>query len=451
MAALFWGADNVLHAAQVTERSKQKRAAETEREDLQQKLSALKRDIDATETARSHAADALAVSEAAISQANRSLHELTNERQQTEAKLAKLTKAQTDLVKAVNLQQAKLAKLVREQYIAGNEDRTKLLLSGDNPNRINRELRYLGYLSTAQAKMVETLRANLQAVELNKAAVQNATDELAEIGGEATQQKALLEKEKGRHAMLVAQLSTKLSAQRREAGTLERDEQRLAGLVDKLTVLMEDQQKADLAQQARRREDAARARAERERRAIQAKNAAKDGAGKSRIPASDNIDNDEPPSKFLARNELASTPVIQDDISGASFSSLRGSLRLPIQGELIARYGSKRGDGPNWKGLFIRASEGADVKAIAPGKVIFAEWLRGFGNLIIVDHGTQYMSIYGNNQAVLKRPGDTVKSGEVIASAGNSGGNEQSGLYFELRHQGRAFDPLAWMVADSAK
>jgi septal ring factor EnvC (AmiA/AmiB activator) len=77
--------------------------------------------------------------------------------------------------------------------------------------------------------------------------------------------------------------------------------------------------------------------------------------------------------------------------------------------------------------------------------VVFADWLRGFGNLIIVDHGSQYMSIYGNNQSLLKRAGDIVKAGDPIASAGNSGGNEESGLYFELRHQGAAFDPAGWV------
>ena len=88
----------------------------------------------------------------------------------------------------------------------------------------------------------------------------------------------------------------------------------------------------------------------------------------------------------------------------------------------------------------------SEVKTVAAGQVIFADWLRGFGNLIIVDHGNQYMTIYGNNQAVLKRAGDAVKAGDVIASSGNSGGNAQSGLYFEMRYQGRAFDPLGWVT-----
>ena len=124
---------------------------------------------------------------------------------------------------------------------------------------------------------------------------------------------------------------------------------------------------------------------------------------------------------------------------------MRGRLKAPVKGELAARFGTARGEGSTRKGIFIRAGEGSEVHAIAPGKVIFSDWLRGFGNLIILDHGNQYMSIYGNNQTVLKQAGDEVSAGETIASAGNTGGNEQSGLYFEMRHQGRAFDPLSWI------
>jgi septal ring factor EnvC (AmiA/AmiB activator) len=128
-----------------------------------------------------------------------------------------------------------------------------------------------------------------------------------------------------------------------------------------------------------------------------------------------------------------------------AFASLKGQMAAPVSGKIAAKFGSKRGDGPSWKGVFILAHEGAEVRTVAQGRVVFADWLRGFGNLIIVDHGGQYMSIYGNNQSLLKRVGDIVKAGDVIAAAGNSGGNEESGLYFELRHQGRAFDPAGWV------
>jgi len=129
-----------------------------------------------------------------------------------------------------------------------------------------------------------------------------------------------------------------------------------------------------------------------------------------------------------------------------SFSLLRGQLRLPVRGELTQRFGTPRGaSGSEAKGVFIRAPEGQPVRAIAKGQVVYADWMRGFGNLLIVDHGESYLSIYANNESLLKELGDAVAPGEPIATTGSSGGNEQTGLYFEMRHLGRAFDPLRWV------
>jgi septal ring factor EnvC (AmiA/AmiB activator) len=438
MASLLLGALSPANAAKITERARQKRAVESERIELRQKLADLKRDIDRTETEKGRAADALAHSEAAISEANRLLRELANDQAQTEAKLNQLSKQQTQLANAVDIQQKQLARLLREQYVAGNEDRVKLLLSGDNPNRINRDLQYMGYVSQAQARLLTSLRANLQAVEANRAEMQNAKDELEEIAQEARQQKARLEKEKSGRAALLAQLSAKLASQRKEAGHIERNEQRLAGLVARLSKLIDEQRKAEAAAQAKRRQaQLARAKQERQR-AAQARNGA---AGKAPRAIED-----EPPTKTVARNELAPEAHVQEGQFSRPFASLRGQLRLPVKGELLARFGGKRGDGPPWKGLFIRAPEGTEIRAVAAGKIIFADWLRGFGNLVIVDHGSQYMTIYGNVQSALKQVGDIVQGGDAIAAAGSSGGSEQSGLYFEMRHQGRAFDPLGWIT-----
>ncbi|WP_245200322.1 peptidoglycan DD-metalloendopeptidase family protein [Herbaspirillum sp. LeCh32-8] len=454
LALVGAGWPTLSQAQAITERAKQKQAAEKERADLQQRLSSLKRDIDQTETAKDNAADALAASEQAISKANRSLRDLTQEQQETESRLAQLVKQLNELTVLVNAQQAQLSKLMREQYVAGNEDRIKLLLSGDNPNRINRELQYMGYVSQAQAKLIETLRANQQAIRANKADTQNAKFELEEIAQEEIEQKKVLEKEKARRSTLLSQLSTKLTAQRKEVGRIEQDQQRLSALVDKLAQIIEQQKKAEAeAREKRRQEQLAKAKAEREKRlaeqrakaAARAAEAAKAGKPAPKMPdPADAIDDDEPPkSASLGRNDTLPEPT---DNFGKPFASLRGQLRLPVKGDLTSKFGSRHGDGPTSRGLFIRASEGSEVRAVAAGRVVFADWLRGFGNLIIVDHGSQYMTIYGNNQSVLKRAGDVVKAGEAIATAGNSGGNEQSGLYFEMRHQGRAFDPQGWVT-----
>jgi len=144
--------------------------------------------------------------------------------------------------------------------------------------------------------------------------------------------------------------------------------------------------------------------------------------------------------RVFARVEREPEPVAR-----VTFSSLRGKLSLPVRGELTGRFGAPRGAGIEAKGVFIRAPEGRPVKAIAAGQVVFADWMRGFGNLLIVDHGDAYLSIYANNEALLKQVGEIVMAGESVATTGSSGGNEETGLYFEMRHLGRAFDPLRWV------
>lgn len=132
--------------------------------------------------------------------------------------------------------------------------------------------------------------------------------------------------------------------------------------------------------------------------------------------------------------------------TGVRFAQLRGQLRLPVRGELVGRFGAPRADGgTTWKGVFIRTGVGADVRAVAEGEVVFSDWLRGYGNLLIIDHGSDYLSIYGNNDALLKEVGDRVAGGDAVASVGSSGVGGDSGLYFEIRHQGQALDPMQWV------
>ncbi|MEN9868278.1 MAG: hypothetical protein RL748_3868 [Pseudomonadota bacterium] len=453
-----------VHAVKPTERSRQKAQAETERAQLQQKLRALKQEIGQTEAAKEHAADTLAESEAAISDANRSLRDLVEEQRQIEIKRQQLLAEQQRLLAVVAQQQSQLSKLLRQHYVAGKEDRVKLLLSGDNPNRIERDLQFMGYLSKAQAAMLASLRENLAIVEQNQIKNQDIQDELEEIAQEQREQKTLLEQEKSKRKTLLVQLSTRLSDQRKQAGSLEQDEQRMSALVSKLEKLIAEQ----LAEQ--KRQEAARLAAAKlaaEKKAAAARLAAEQAARlaeKNRshaqsakaqsgkvLPAKAPIPAAEPEQVAkVEKVDKVEAPGMRNELLPAStqegnFASLRGKLRLPLRGTVSVKFGSKRDEGPSSKGLFIRSGEGAEVKAVANGRVVFAEWLRGFGNLLIVDHGAQYLTIYGNNQSLLKRAGDAVKIGDTIAYAGNSGGNEESGLYFEMRHQSRAFDPMGWI------
>ena len=134
-------------------------------------------------------------------------------------------------------------------------------------------------------------------------------------------------------------------------------------------------------------------------------------------------------------------------IEGADFADRKGSLPWPLEGTLVSRFGQSRADGRlKWHGLLLRAETGSAVRAVHRGRVVFADWLRGFGLLTILDHGDGYMTLYGHAEVLAKRPGDMVESGEVIARAGQSGGIRTSGIYFEIRRHGNATDPLQWVV-----
>jgi len=154
--------------------------------------------------------------------------------------------------------------------------------------------------------------------------------------------------------------------------------------------------------------------------------------------------------KRLARlvDELNKYLSEMDDIprNVGKFSAQRGKLAPPVRGRIQARYGSPRQGGKlRWDGLLIKTREGEDIKSVFHGRVAFADWMRGMGMLIIIDHGDGYMSLYAHNDSLFKQVGEWVSSGEVIATAGASGGQTNTSLYFEIRHNGKPVNPLQWV------
>ncbi len=129
------------------------------------------------------------------------------------------------------------------------------------------------------------------------------------------------------------------------------------------------------------------------------------------------------------------------------FPQMRGKLPWPIKGRVLSAYGSKQYNNRlTSHGMLIQAREGDAVRSIHGGRVVFADWLRGFGFMLIIDHGEGYMSLYGYNQTLNKQPGDWVHGGEVIATAGSTGGQQNNGLYFEIRSDGQPLDPISWIA-----
>ncbi len=129
----------------------------------------------------------------------------------------------------------------------------------------------------------------------------------------------------------------------------------------------------------------------------------------------------------------------------AGLSRQKGTLHWPLKGNLLQQFGESRQGGMSSRGILIQSNEGATVQAIADGQVIYADWLKGYGWVIVLDHGDGFMSLYGHNQNLLKQPGARISAGESIALAGMSGGQASAGLYFEIRSKGEAVNPLQWL------
>jgi septal ring factor EnvC (AmiA/AmiB activator) len=291
--------------------------------------------------------------------------------------------------------------MLYRQYVSGQSDAIKLVLNREDPNEIARQLHYLGYVTNARSDLLASLRDNLAQLDRLSGETRRKSAELRELQDEENRQKQRLEKEREERHRIYAEVSSDISKSRKQLSTLKKDEERLTALMQRLA-----------------REAAAREAAAREARKKQGKQ-----------------------DKRLSNRKLP------DAESGAgAFRQLKGRLRLPVIGELTNRFGSPRKDsGLSWKGLFIAARPGREVKAVASGKIVYSDWLRGFGNLLILDHGDGYMSLYGNNESLLRQAGEDATAGDPIASVGASGGNPESGLYFELRYQGKPFDPLPWV------
>ena len=383
---------------------------------MQQRIRDLQREISRSEESRDDAAEALRETEQSISGSQRRLHELADTRRDAEAQLKRIASASAALEARVNSQQAELEKLLTRYYVSGQAHGLRHMLSGSDPNQLARDLYYLKQLSRSEADLIGGLRTSLaeQKSLLDEARI--SRDALAEIEAEQKKEVAQLAEQQRKRKLVLAQLSGKLRNQRKEVGNLKQDETRLSRLID------------GLAELARKQAAAARAKPQPDERA----------ASERPRPAEPALRPDAP---------VARTDQTPESSNGATpFGQLRGRMRLPVRGELKNRFGTPKADGgSSWRGVFIRAAAGGEVKAVAAGKIAFADWLRGFGNLVIVDHGEGYLSIYGYNESVLRGVGQTVRAGDAIASVGNSGGSEESGLYFELRHRGQPIDPLRWV------
>ncbi len=377
--------------------------------ELRSQIESLRKEMSREEGRRASATDQLRGIERDISATQRELATLSHQRNKVQDSLKELAKESLELESQLKSTKSQLEELAHRRYVQGHPDTLHLLLSGENPSQVARDLYYLGVVGKENRQLLQQTEKLLDQKRSIAERTRDRSAELASVANEQREHHEKLVAQRQQRKSLLENISAKITEQRKEIGNLQRDEKQLSQLVAKLSKII-----------AARKVSPAPSRGEIAR------------AGK-----------DVHPIKQRHDAEIANerTP---DAMPQGNFSKQRGNLRLPVKGVVANRFGGPRQEGGTWKGLFIRAEAGSDIKAIASGQVVFAEWMRGFGNLLIVDHGSQYLSIYGYSDSLLKQVGDSVRGGDSIATAGNSGGNPESGLYFELRHQGHPIDPLQW-------
>jgi septal ring factor EnvC (AmiA/AmiB activator) len=366
---------------------------------LRARIESLRSELEGRESDRREAGDALRASEVAISAANRALQQQEAAAREARAELGRIAARRSAQERALEGQQDALGRLLAARAMTGlaggAPDFVRLALSGEDLADAARKLHYLTYVSRDAARMIDLHRDGLAELARLRGESQGKARELATIEARGHAEREVLLKERRERRRLLERIAGEIRSAKKRIQALVADEHRLARLVEEIGKLL----------------------------------AARPGAGYRRGDAS-----------------VTGVPEAGNAAPAGPFGALKGRLRLPVGGELVGRFGTQRSGGAaSAKGVFIRAAEGEAVRAVAPGRVVYADWMRGFGNLLIVDHGDAFLSIYGNNESLLKQTGDAVTLGEPLATVGQSGGNEQTGLYFELRHLGRPFNPLNWV------
>lgn len=370
---------------------------------MREQRSALERQLKASESSHAAAADQLRDTEKAISAVGRKLRILGEERSVARVELAEREQAQRNLERQVAARQAQLARLLRHQFRPLDADAFASLIAGHDPAALARDRHFLALLSRAKAELIAELRRDAGAAQRLADEVQQRNEKLAELARREEQERSTLKQRQQERQAVMAKIAGQIKAQRREIETLRQNEERLGKLIASLA-----------------------------KRPAKAAAPAKKSTGQIKDAPVAKIENPDPTG------------------AAGTFARLRGKLAMPVKGGIAGRFGTRRDDGQSvWKGLFIRAAEGGDVRAVAPGTVVFADWLRGYGNLVIIDHDDDFLSVYGNNQSLLADVGQKVGTGATVATvgAGAGGAYAESGLYFELRHRGRPFDPAKWLRA----
>lgn len=350
---------------------------EKELEEVRQRISALKKSMDAAAADRDRLTAELQKAEVTISEKRLRLAELERERDYSTRRRVELEAVLAARRAELQNESAELAAQLRAAYMGGSQERLRLLLNQNDPATLGRLMAYYRYLNDYRAGNIEVVAAAIR--DLAKLQSEIAAEEarLEAIAARRSTELKTLDAAQDDRRELLASLRQKMASEDREIKRLAAQEADLSRLIDELTSILSD---------------------------------------------------------YPIRSE-------------EPFSRYKGRLTWPVAGTLLHDFGQPRVDGRvKWNGVVLAAPRGREVRSVYHGRVVFSDWLAGLGLLVIVDHGEGFMSLYGYNETLLKDAGDWVAPGDVIATVGDSGGQPQAGLYFELRQGTRPVNPRSWVT-----
>lgn len=343
----------------------------------------------------------LSATEKDMGKTSRSLKQLQQQLQRHTQSLQQLRQRQQHHQSQLSAHRDALAQQLRASYAMGyqrRQDFLKIVFSQEDPAMFGRNLGYYEYFNRARVTHIANITENLTELETLEQATQAQTKQLAHAQSQTERTQRQLEDSRQKRSVILNTLSSEIQSKEQRLQQLLEDKRNLEKLLKRL--------------------QAAQKRAKPTPKPVK--------------PGGRPAPTEEPRDKG------------QPDLKSA-FGRLKGTLNWPTRGTLVARYGTSRKLGTSkWQGVLIAAAEGAEVRAVSHGKVVFADWMRGFGLLMILDHGDGYMTLYGQNQTLNKDVGNVVETGDIIASVGNSGGQMSPGLYFEIRRDGVPVNPDSW-------
>ncbi|EPM48531.1 peptidase, M23/M37 family protein, partial [Pseudomonas syringae pv. actinidiae ICMP 19073] len=391
--------------------------AEDERVQTQKQIDAARQDVTELQKVLSKLQEErtgvqkdLRTTETEMGKLEKQVEVLQKELKKTEAELQKLDSEKKKLNSARVEQQRLIAIQARAAYQSGRQEYLKLLLNQQHPEKFARTLTYYDYLSQARLEQLrnfnETLRQlanvgkdiDLQQAQLlvQKSNLDSQSEELAKVRQERQQ--------------ALAKLNQDYKARDQKLQARQQDQADLAKVLKTI--------EETLARQAREAEEARQKALVAAREAEEKRQREAEALARNNTSSSKSADEPAPHRPVKAPGAVVSSAGVS---YGGPFAEARGKLPWPIDGRLLARFGEARGDDERtkWDGVMISATAGSQVHAVHGGRVVFADWLRGAGLLVILDHGNGYLTLYGHNQSLLKSAGDIVKAGEAISTVGN--------------------------------